>query len=110
MSEKSCREVVYKRAEYMCERCTNVSRGLTVHHRLKRSHGGRWDVSNCVLLCGSGTTPYGCHSFCEHYPDKAATEGFHVRPWENPAEIPVLWRGTGLVLLTDDGGFKPWRS
>ena len=103
MNEKKCRQVVAARAEGMCERCCNVSRGLTVHHRLKRSQGGKWEVQNCVLLCGHGTTPNGCHSFCEHNPDAAHGEGFHVRPWEQPGDVAVHWRRSRWVLLTEDG-------
>lgn len=109
MNEKVCRGVVLLRSEGLCERCTGY--GQTVHHRKKRSHLSKkemWLPSNCVLLCGDGVR--GCHGWVEHHPDLAATEGFHVRPWEDPAEIPVLWRGTRLVLLTDEGGFKPWGS
>lgn len=103
MNEKQCRNIVLARAENMCERCTNVSRGITVHHRVKRSHGGRWTPSNCVALCGHGTTPGGCHSWVEHNPDAAEETGFHVRPWNDPTETPILWRGNKLVYLLDDG-------
>ncbi|KPG13711.1 hypothetical protein AN911_00475 [Mycobacteroides immunogenum] len=105
MNEKECRRIVYERAEGLCERCTRGSQ-ITMHHRLKRGQGGPWSPENIVAVCGSGVT--GCHGWIENHPDLASTEGFHVRPWEDPAEIPVLWRGTGLVLLTNDGGFKPW--
>jgi hypothetical protein len=106
VNERKCRQIVLERSEGVCERCTNVSRGLTCHHRLKKGQGGPWCPTNIVLLCGDGTTPNGCHSFAEHYPNKAAEQGWHVRPWESPAEIPVLYRGSQLAYLTIDGGIE----
>jgi 5-methylcytosine-specific restriction endonuclease McrA len=34
-------------------------RGLSLHHKKKRSQGGKTSVDNCILICGS------CHSM-EH--------------------------------------------
>ncbi|WP_260763048.1 hypothetical protein [Mycobacterium sp. SMC-4] len=67
---------------------------------MKRSQGGPWTPQNCVMLCGHGTL--GCHGWVEHNPNAAADEGFHVRPWNSPAEVPVLYRGR-WVLLDDLG-------
>lgn len=73
-----------------------------MHHRLKRGQGGLWAPENIAALCGHGTA--GCHGWVEHFPDAAALIGWHVRPWENPASIPVLWRGSTWVYLLSDGG------
>lgn len=53
-----------------------------------------------MMLCGHGTA--GCHGWVESNPNAAEAEGWHVRPWQDPAEIPVLYRGA-LALLTEDG-------
>ena len=101
MNEAQCRKLVRKRANEMCERCGNTSRGLTLHHRRKRSQGGAWSPVNCVALCGHGTTPNGCHSWVEHNPNDAEWEGFHVRPWQDPAAIAVKYRGLWAFLAED---------
>ena len=54
-----------------------------------------------MLVCGHGTT--GCHGWFEHHPEAAHREGFHVRPWEQPAEVAVHWRKSRWVYLTKDG-------
>ncbi len=72
-----------------------------MHHRKKRSQGGLWTPENIVALCGHGTV--GCHSWVEHNPNAAAELGWHVRPWENPAEISVLYRGSTWSYLATDG-------
>lgn len=83
----------------MCERCG--AQAHSVHHRRKRSQGGRWTPSNCVHVCGDGVR--GCHGWFEHNPNKARDEGFHVRSFEDEREVPVLIFGK-LSLLDDEGG------
>lgn len=101
MNERKCRKLVYGRSEQLCDRCCRGSGSLTVHHRKKRSQGGLWTPDNCVLLCGHGTA--GCHGWVEHNPDAACAEGFHVRPWQQPSQIPVLWRGNQWIYLLENG-------
>lgn len=101
VNEKKCRLIVAERSEGFCERCCRSDRRLTMHHRKKRGQGGLWTPENIVALCGHGTV--GCHGWVEHFPDAAAVRGWHVRPWQNPAEAPVLWRGSDWVLLTAEG-------
>jgi len=72
-----------------------------MHHRKKRSHGGLWGPENIIAVCGSGTT--GCHGWIEHHPDAAADTGFHVRPWENPAETRIRYRLSHWAILLPDG-------
>lgn len=104
MNERLCRPIVYDRAERFCERCCVNGPVFSVHHRLKRSHGGLWTPENCVLLCGTGTQ--GCHGWVEHHADDAAAQGWHVRSWDEPAKIPVLWRGDQWVYLLMDGSVE----
>jgi 5-methylcytosine-specific restriction endonuclease McrA len=108
VNEKTCRRIVRERPEDECEYCAvnAQTRGLTVHHRKKRSQGGEWTATNCVVLCGHGTTPNGCHSWVEHHPNDAADVGLHVRPWQTPALIPVFRQGE-WVLLDDHGDYLP---
>ncbi|BCP41391.1 hypothetical protein MINTMi27_14840 [Mycobacterium intracellulare] len=93
-----CRETVKNRAEGMCERCCR-STSLTLHHRKKRSQGGAWTPTNILALCGHGTS--GCHGWVEHNPNAAELEGLHVRPWQNPDELRVLYRGAWAMLTAD---------
>lgn len=103
MSEASCRRTVKERAGGACERC---GRGgdTTMHHRKKRGQGGAWAPGNIVAVCGHGTA--GCHGHIEHNPNAAEAEGFHVRPWQNPDDIPVLYRSQ-LAYLREDGSVDP---
>jgi hypothetical protein len=59
-----------------------------------------------MLLCGSGTTPGGCHHFVTVNPGTAHDEGYNVRSYENEGQVPVLRLGS-WVLLDSDGGVKP---
>lgn len=86
MTERECRRVIPIRSGGLCERC-GVGGGLSLHHRKKRSQGGLWTPENIVQVCGHGTV--GCHGWIEHNPNAAHAEGYHVRPWEDPAEIPI---------------------
>jgi|SRR6516164_2209433 len=99
MDERKCRSLLRERAGGMCERCGRYG-GLTLHHRRKKSQGGQFTPANCVMLCGSGTT--GDHGWVEGNPNDAEWEGFHVRPWRDPAAAAVKYRGR-WVFLTEDG-------
>lgn len=61
------------------------------------------------MLCGHGTA--GCHGWVEHNPNDGEWEGFHVRPWQDPAEIPVKYQYE-WATLTEDGKveFHPERG
>lgn len=100
MNEKRCREIVLHRSDGFCERCCRNGT-LTMHHRKKRGQGGLWVPENIVAVCGHGTS--GCHGWIEHHPDSAAAEGFHVRPWLNPAEVMVRYRLSHWARLLPDG-------
>ncbi|MFC9767756.1 HNH endonuclease [Rhodococcus jostii] len=97
-SEQKTRRVIAARSEGMCEYCGLW--GYTIHHRVKQSQGGVWSPVNCIALCGHGTT--GHHGWVEHHPNAAARVGLHVRPWQDPAEVMVRYRGR-MAFLTDDG-------
>ena len=106
MNEAECRMIVRVRADGMCERCTRGG-AVTLHHRRNRSqlHKSRhWEPANCVMLCGDGVR--GCHGWVTVRPTAAHAEGWHVKPWEEPQDVPVYWRGYRWVLLDSDGGMS----
>lgn len=103
MNEKECRRIVLERSGGACERCCR-GRQVTMHHRKKRGQGGPWSPENIVAVCGHGTA--GCHGWIESHPNAAAAEGFHVRPWCNPAEVLVRYQLSDWVLLLPDGAIE----
>lgn len=100
------------RASYRCELCGGTLTGVdgwSKHHRRPRGMGGtrvEWinDVTNLLLLCGSGTT--GCHGRVESHRADAYIAGWLLRTGEHPAEVPVLIHARGAVYLTPDGGYQ----
>ena len=101
------RAQVIDRAHGYCERCGKSVHhtAYSIHHRLPRGRGGVNVLSNLMLLCGSATSPGGCHGHVESYRAEAYEDGYLVRSGMVPAEIPTLILGRGLTLLTDDGEY-----
>ena len=107
-SEARCRPIVMARAGFgdrvnaRCERCGSPG-PLSCQHLVKRSHGGRWEPRNIVVLCGDGTT--GCHGWAEKEPLAAQAEGWalasHIEPGSRPIPHVVL----GPVWLDEAGGY-----
>lgn len=98
---------VYFRAGACCERCGDLIREgmeFSVHHRLPRGRGGRNELPNLVLLCGSGVT--GCHGQVESQRAASYDTGWLVETGVDPAEKPVLVINRGFVFLTDDGDYQ----
>ena len=98
-------DLVDARDDHSCVRC---GRSLFVetgsrHHRKLRSQGGKHDVSNLILLCGSGTT--GCHGWVHANPAEALRGGWYARSWQDTLGVPVKHYKHGWVLLDDAGGF-----
>lgn len=106
MNEKECRLIVRERAQNQCEVCgigESDSSRHTVHHRRKRSAGGPWSPSNCILVDGHGTV--GCHGWIEANPKAAMARGLWVSRYGDESVEPVsLWYGR--VVLDDSGGFE----
>lgn len=99
------RQVVYQRDGGRCQAC-GTSIYLTtgsVQHRHARGTGGTNDLSNLILLCGSGVT--GCHGLCEKRDGTMHARGFWVYSWEVVAEVPAELYDGRWVLLDDDGGY-----
>ena len=98
--EKSTRQAVSNRSGGYCEYCG--ARATNMHHRINRSHGGRWSPANILHLCGSGVT--GCHGRFESERELAYELGVCIRGNNvdvNPANIPVH-TPIQLLWLTDD--------
>jgi len=103
--------LLFHRAGARCELCaTDLSAGApsSKHHRRPRGMGGSsttWinDVSNLLLLCGTGTT--GCHGRIESHRTAAYDAGWLLRTGFNPWEVPVVLHGHRTVYLTRDGQY-----
>ena len=97
------------RALGCCEICGTFG-ATNAHHRKNRSQGGKDDLANLMLLCGSGTT--GCHGTVTMAPVWAENLGYTVRRDQAPESIPV-WRWSRSaarnewVLLDADGTLTP---
>lgn len=88
-----------------CARCAIIIwSGGSRHHRKFKSRGGGDEVSNGVLMCGSGTT--GCHGWAHSNPVSARQAGFAVGASEDPRLVPIKHALHGLVWLDDLGGFS----
>lgn len=105
------REVIYQRAERCCERCGRYAYGGSIQHRKARGMGGSKDprksaVSNGALLCGSATTPDGCHTWTEdrRNRDQAEADGWFIpQTGPDPVNVPIEHVTLGRVWLSDDG-------
>lgn len=101
---KKMRDAVLLRDDYACQKCRRDIRNwaYSLQHLLPRGRGGKNTMSNLVTVCGSATTPGGCHDLIEHQerractllgwlvpngvaPEKWAVWRFDDR-WERPAE------------------------
>lgn len=98
-----------------CRRCgREVGEMFSRQHRIPRGAGGsaRLDrPSNLITLCGSATSPEGCHNWAEHEGRSDAELLGYLLPKLNPdidpeAE-PVFVHEYGWVLLGDDGSITP---
>lgn len=102
MNEKKARELVYARSRHLCEVC-GLRPASNVQHRKARAQGGKWEPSNLLHVCGSGTT--GCHGRIHAHPRHAYRTGWSIHAWENPLETPVFVWSHGVCYLDDAGDF-----
>ena len=89
-------------------RCARCGRGgvLHVHHRIRRSQGGKDTPENLITLCNP------CHRWVHDHPMAARREGLLLSRHANPALVPVdhhLWPA-GPVLLGPELGFAAWQA
>lgn len=111
---KTVRDIVDRRAAGSCERCGFLLDGYGAeysrHHRIPRAMGGSRDpmvhgAANIVLICGSATSPLGCHHHVESYRDEGRREGFLLFHSQTPSEAPVFYRGR-WACLDNEGGIE----
>lgn len=111
--ETKGREIVRLRSDGRCEVVVpNVCLGEahTMHHRLKRSHGGDWNPANILHVCGDGTR--GCHGWIEAHPKLANEHGLWLRAGEDPEETSVYMRWVSIKswYVLDAEGLMIWDS
>jgi hypothetical protein len=72
---KKMRDAVLERDDYTCQRCgRNIrSQPYSLQHLLPRGRGGKNTMRNLVTVCGSATTPGGCHDWMENQERRLAT-------------------------------------
>lgn len=101
------RAIITERSDRYCEVC-GKERGTQIHHRRPRGRGGSRRVStnqpsNGLHVCNR------CHDVIEgRRPEVRAYDfGWLVHQTEEPREVPVLYRGS-LVILDDLGGLEDY--
>lgn len=98
---------VRKRDLYACARCgVNVAeRPSSVHHRVRRSQGGRHVMENLVTLCGDGVA--GCHGWVHANITEARAFGWLLLGTDDPALEGVMYASEcgpwARLWLTADG-------
>jgi 5-methylcytosine-specific restriction protein A len=90
------RRIIHERAQGFCERCGGEL-GFEIHHRRPRGAGGTRRPesnlpSNGLLLCPKS------HRRIESHRAEAYEHGWLVRQTDDPATVPLLYRGTWVVL------------
>jgi hypothetical protein len=108
--DRSTRELTLERDDYTCACCGNsiYGRQYSLQHRLARGMGGTSDPaanrpSNLITLCGSATSPGGCHLACEERAARLNGLGFWLKNHQRPRLEPVAHAIHGWVYLLDDG-------
>jgi hypothetical protein len=110
---RKVRALVLERDGFACVGCNKgiLGRPYSLQHRNARGMGGtsRPDANspvNLVVLCGSATSPGGCHLLAEQRDPVMHERGLWLNSWEDPALVPVMVfspRGRVPVWLTADG-------
>lgn len=109
---QAVRNLILDRERKQCAACgTSVTgRPWSIQHRQARGMGGTSDPAvnlpgNLVLLCGSATSPGGCHLACEDRDPDMHGRGFWLYSWESPELTPVMLAGdSGTLVWLDDSG------
>lgn len=105
------REYVLARDMYACRRCLRnlLGQPYSLHHRQGRRGADPHRYSNVITLCGSATTPGGCHSFAHSNPAESYRTGLMVRrnSLDDTEEVPLIDLNGFAVCLTNDGDLIP---
>lgn len=106
--------VVDRRDGGRCRRCgRETGEWFSRQHRIPRKAGGSTRVdrpSNLITLCGSATSPDGCHLWAESHRLDAELLGYllpALNPDIDPETEPVFTHEYGWVLLSDHGSITP---
>ena len=104
------RALVLGRDRHSCVRCGKgiTGRPYSLHHRKRRSQGGRNAPGNLLTLCGSGTT--GCHGWVHANIAESQASGWLLLSTQHPGAESVLYvseHGSGMrVWLTESGTYS----
>jgi hypothetical protein len=98
---------VRQRDLHACARCgVNIAgRNHSIHHRVRRSQGGK-NVPECLItLCGDGVR--GCHGWVHQNPTEARAMGYLLLGTDDPAQVSVMYASEYApwprLWLTRDG-------
>lgn len=108
--DRATRELVLERDDWRCASCglPIIGQQYSLQHRRARGLGGSSDPaanrpSNLLTLCGSATSPGGCHLAAEQRGARSRDLGYRVESWQDPRQVPVMHFVHGRVWLTDTG-------
>lgn len=113
--DKLTRQVVLERDVWSCACCGDPIdlRGYSLQHRDSRGMGGTSNPeinnpSNLITLCGSATSPEGCHLAAESRSKVMHRAGYWLERGQDPETTPVFHMAYGgYVLLGIDGAVTP---
>jgi 5-methylcytosine-specific restriction endonuclease McrA len=99
------REEIRQRDGNCCARCGHGG-ALHVHHRVRRSQGGKDDSPNLITLCEP------CHRWTHANPMAARREGLLLSRSTDPGAVPVDHHQfpDGPVLLGPELTFRFWAA
>lgn len=98
---QAVRRLVYERDKGRCVVCLEAVTTGSVHHRQGRGGKDPHRLSNCLLVCGTGTT--GCHGRIHSNPAWAYENGYMVRRLgvDTPETVPVRYGDLMVHLIND---------
>lgn len=103
---RAVKKAVLVRDDWHCQRCGRqvLGRPFSRQHLLPRGRGGGNGMRNLALVCGSATTPGGCHDEIEHQARRRCTmEGWLVPNGVDPEKWAVWRFGQGWERPTETG-------
>jgi 5-methylcytosine-specific restriction endonuclease McrA len=78
VEERKLKAKLLERCQGLCETCGKVAdfRGLQVHHKTFRSHGGKSNLENCTIICAV------CHSLYHNINEQST-----VKPYSKETQL-----------------------
>lgn len=110
------RRLVFARAFGFCESCgvSVIGRPYSIRPRVEQGTDGisrteAGSMWNLTLLCGSVTSPGGCHLLCEQRDQDMYERGMWLHSWQSPRLVPLsLFNPEGPRIrawLNDEGTY-----